>query len=256
MESLIRKLNKWHELKKEHLLLLHERRQREVERAVGEAKKTRNIKALLRILATDADKCKGLKEFLDEEFKRSISFNSKERISMIVECMRILGLECENYRLMLIDHLENVCSRVSKACVAARIKSLGELREYDMTNGLKIHEYIERRIDGEIDRYMERIPVGNPRELDGWLNEMVDVCKYRPKVVETYGDLEIKYFSMCLGIVMLNDRVSAVEDVVYLVNKIHRRSSAVGVCIDNEMMGKLKEYGMLEEGEIKALFQK
>ncbi|AFN83660.1 hypothetical protein EROM_090430 [Encephalitozoon romaleae SJ-2008] len=256
MESLINKLNKWHELKKRHSYMLDQKREKEVEAVIEKVKRTRDIEMLLGILATDSDKCKDLEGFLSTEFKRSIGFNSKERINTIIKCMCILDFECERYRLMMIDHLENIYSKIGKASVTERIESLARLKEYDETNGLRIHEYIESRINEEIDRYVERIPVENPKELDGWLNEMVGVCRYRPRVLEMYKGLEIKYFSMCLGIVMMNDKTSALEDTVYLVNKIRRRSAAVGVSIDNEVMGKLNEYEMLWEGDIKALFLK
>ncbi|KAG5858766.1 hypothetical protein KMI_11g17220 [Encephalitozoon hellem] len=256
MESLINKLNRWHELKKEHARLIRQRREREIEEIVEEIRKTRDVEMLLGILTTDSDKCKGLEGFLSTELRRSIGFNSKERINTIIKCMCILGLECEMYRLMMIDHLESVYSKTVGGPVSARIEGLIGLKEYDETNGLRIHEYVESRINEEIDRYVERIPVENPKELDGWLNEIAEVQKYRPKVLEMYKSLEIKYFSMCLGIVMLNDKASAVEDTVYLVNKIRRRSDAVGVNIDNEIMGKLNEYEMLWEGEVKALFRR
>lgn len=256
MESLINKLNKWHELKKEHSYLLNQKREKEVGEIIEEVKRTRDIEMLLRILSTDSDKCRDLEGFLSTEFKRSIGFNSKERINTIIKCMCILDLECERYRLMMIDHLENIYSKASKGSVTERIENLARLKEYDEANSLRIHKYIESRINEEIDRYVGRIPVESPKELDGWLNEVAGVCRYRPRVLEMYKGLEIKYFSMCLGIVMMNDKTSAVEDTVYLVNKIRRRSDAVGVCIDNEVMGKLNEYEMLWEGEIKALFLK
>ncbi|ADM12172.1 uncharacterized protein Eint_090430 [Encephalitozoon intestinalis ATCC 50506] len=254
MESLVNKLNKWYELKKEHTRLMHERREREVRRIVEEAKKTQNIEMLLEILTTDADKCKDLEGFLTSEFKRSIAFNSKERINQIIKCMCILGLKREKPRLMMIDHLESVYSKTRKPSTVSRIELLKKLQEYDETNGLKIHEYIENRIDEEVDEYVRKIPLEAPKELDRWLNEMVGVGRYRPRLLQMYKDLEIKYFTMCLGIVMLGDKESAVEDIVYLVNKIRLRSNTVGVSIDNEVMEKLNECKMLWEEEIKALF--
>lgn len=255
MDALIKRLGRWEELKREHAALVHQRRRREVESAVEEAKRTRDVGMLLRILSTDADKCPDVEAFLSGELRRAIAFNSKERISTIAECMCALGLPLEGYKLMVVDHLENLCARMGPGPTAARMEEISRLREYDKRNMLGIHEYAERKVDEEAKRCVESMPTQGAKELDKWLNDVAGICRYRPWVVETYKNAEVRYFSMCLGIIGLGDKVSAVEDAVYLVGKIRRRSSRAGVCVDNEMMGKLNEHGMLCEKEVRGLFE-
>lgn len=255
MDSLIRKLKKWHTMREEYLGLEPQRRKAETKERIEEIKKTKDVAKLLEILRKDGGGGLGLDSFLDQEFRKSVRFNIKERISCIIECMVITGQESEMFRDVLTKHLEGLYSKMERTGISTRLAALVRFQEYDRTDGMKISGFIKDKVDEEIDQYLENVPTGSPRELDRWLNEVVKISGYRPGVVEMYRRLEIDYFLMCIDLVKMNDKETMLEDVAYLIKKIQRRSRSMGTDLTEDVRKKLAGCGILSEDEVEELFE-
>lgn len=255
MEALIRKFNKWHILREKHFKLRLENERVEIRKKIEEVKKTKDIQSLLKILKEYPDKCEDLTDFLDQEFKRGIKFNTKERISCIIECMSLQKVDYSEARDMLLGHLQVLYSRIRGTNISTRVTTLEKFREYDKANGLKTFEYINDKISLEINGYLKDIPISNPKELDKWLNELPTICKYDSQITSKYEALEMRYFSMCFDLIKDGEREDIVEDAVYLINKIKKRSNIVGTDLGDRIKSKLNDCGLLNEDGVKSFFE-
>lgn len=254
MDSLLEKLNKWKMLRKEYAALRQRKEKTRIAREVEDVRRSKDIPRLRSLLARDAEACGDLGGFLIQEFKRSIGFNSRERVSSIIECMCLLKMEPTDAREMLVNHLQSIYSKSTRASVSARLAALVGLQEYDLTDGLGTSEYIRKRMNEEMDVYTRNVPCSAPRELDGWLTEAARVAEYRPEIMDMYRDLEMRYFSMCLGLVRM-DGEGFVEDAAYLINKVYRRSRTVGIDLAADIRRISQEHGILDGEESKGFLR-
>lgn len=253
MEALMERLRKWHMLKEKHHDLAMKKERMGIEKKVEDIKRNKDIPKLLETLVSHPGKCGDLHEFLKQEFVISVKFNLKERISCIIECMSIAKSDFCESREILLAHLRSLYSKVAEANISTRLATLVNFQEYDSTDGLGISEYIRDRLEEETDGYL-RNPPTNPKELDGWLSEAVKISRYNPKVAEKYKDLETEYFSVCFDLIKIGSREDVVEDAIYLINKIRKRSGMVGVDLSDELKKKLDKHGLLEEEEVREFF--
>ncbi|KAH9411700.1 hypothetical protein HK407_04g08100 [Ordospora pajunii] len=255
MDELLQKLNKWHILKEQHVALVYNRRKKEVAKMIKDIITTRNIQMLHEVLKSDADKCEGLEGFLGHEFRRAIQLNNADRVSAIIECFAIVGFgeECtrESLRHALVEHLDDVCSKIGERSICARIEALEKLSKYDICDGMMINKYIKQKIDAEITMYMDMCLLDTPAKIDRWLNEMRSVRKYKPEIAELYRDMEIGYVLMSLEVILGKDADACMaEDVEYLIRKVIKRSMAVGVDIREDVCRIIRASGQALDEEL------
>ncbi|KAM0671903.1 hypothetical protein CWI42_040420 [Ordospora colligata] len=259
MDELLHKLNKWHILKEQHAALVYNRRKEKVVKMIKEIKATRNIEMLLDLLKSDADKCEDLQEFLCREFRRAIRLNNPDRVSSIIECFVIVGFGQEDLRESLrhalIEHLDDLCSKIVERNVCANIEVFEKLNKYDMCDGMVISKYIKQKIDVEIAAYMDIRLLDMPAKVDRWLNEMKVISNYKPEVIELYREMEIRYLLMSLEVIVgKNTDMYTAEDVEYLIKKIVKRSITMGVDIKEDIDRLIRASGIgLDEEIIKTI---
>jgi hypothetical protein len=257
LRSILEKLNAWHELKVEQQRLREELERKRADAEIEEAMSGKSVAALLELLkegkrAENRETAARLEKFLLAEFKSSIKFDNRSRASAIIECVRLVGTECAEFGQLLAGHLTRALTKEKRGSYD-RMRMLVSFGEYDSTDGLGTSSFIEDGIRREGERFEKELVVETPLQLDRWLNEAVRIHRHYPEIAGRYREAELEYFSMCLELIRNEKPNDAMEDLVFLLNKVRKRSKTSGVDVYGGVLRKVNESGLAREEDIKRL---
>lgn len=255
MESLIQKLNKWHLLKKEYNDTLEEFKRKQVRKKVLDAVESNDVEGILRLIEKYKHIPVDLDEFFIKEFKQSVKFNNKHRIVIIIKSVFLLEGDLNVLAEILFNFFEKLIEKMKNLSTSKKIQETTNLKEYDPEDLLGTVNFLNEKMNKDVEVFLENKNFEDIKILDNWLNEAVAVIKYDQSLVEEYKYGEIRYFSAALEIIKEEDKTSAIEDVIYLVNKIKRRSCRANVDINDILKNGVDNSGLLEDEEFSNFFK-
>jgi hypothetical protein len=201
---------------------------------------------------------KDIKMVQNHATKKMYAVTEISEMKILVEILHILNME----NSLIEDLINNIINRtyleIGDLPIAKRVSVLEDFKCLD--RGSSIKEYLNKLIDGEIVKFRRTVDM-DPVKLDKWLNnltelyiKMVGVGKNVVQIRDDYYKHEIIYLNLCLKILSQGDQNILVEDLIFLIHKIQKRSNIYNMNLNFEIGRIIFNFGFtLSTADIKFL---